>query len=94
MELWICLWCCAGALVDAKGDNARLGGQYGKKCKTGDVIEMYLDFDKCTLSFNINGEDMGCSHQNIEKTEYKIAICTSCNAEIKLFWSFEIFAIC
>ena len=73
----------AGTLVNAQGTNARLGGQYGKKCKTGDIVEMCLDFDKLTLSFAINGQDMGPSHQNIEATEYRVAVCTG-ESDVKI----------
>ena len=66
----------AGTLVDCTGSNAATGGEYGKKCSAGDMVEMCLDFDTSTLKLIINGKDMGVSHQDIEDTEYKLALCT------------------
>ena len=64
-----------GYLINETGDNAN-GPQYGKKCEEGDIIEICLDFDALTLKLIINGEDMGISHNDIEDTEYRVALCT------------------
>ena len=71
-----------GTLVNSSGTNAKTGGEYGKKCKTGDIIEIILDFDKLTLKFNINDQDMGIAHSDIEDTEYRVALSTGFDAPI------------
>ena len=47
---------------------------YCNSCNIGDVVEMILDCDECTLSFKINDIDYGVAFDNIEKTEYRAAI--------------------
>ena len=64
-----------GTLISADGGNAG-GGNYGKRCKGGDIIELCLDFNAFTLKLIINGEDMGISHNEIEDTKYRVALCT------------------
>ena len=48
--------------------------QYGKKCKSGDIIDMVLDFDDLSLSFSINDKSYGKAHENIEITQYRAAV--------------------
>eukprot|EP01084_Bolivina_argentea_P172997 299641_1 len=48
---------------------------YGKKLLDNDEIDMYLDFDNHTLSFSVNGKDLGKSH-DIKDSEYR-AVWTS-----------------
>ena len=65
-----------GTLVDAPGSNAKEGGDYGKKCVTGDIIEIELDLKvEFTIRFNINGEQGKIAH-NVEDTEYRVALST------------------
>eukprot|EP01084_Bolivina_argentea_P177923 307653_1 len=47
---------------------------YGVKCKTGDIIEMHLNFNDSVLSFSVNGIDLGIAEQNIEKVLYRAAV--------------------
>ena len=65
-----------GTLVNARGDNAKTGGEYGRRCVTGDVVEVVLDLDVFTIKFNINDKDYGFAHKDIEDTEYRIALTT------------------
>ena len=65
-----------GTLVDAPGTNAKVGGDYGRKCKTADIVEVILNLDVFTIKFNINDEDFGIAHKNIEDTEYRVALTT------------------
>ena len=63
-----------GFLIDsASGVN---GKSYGKKCVTGDIIEMILNCTskKWTLSYKINNKSQGIAYTNIEKTKYRVAI--------------------
>ena len=55
--------------------------KYGKEIKTGDIIDMYVDMDKRTMQFSINGRDYGIAHKDIKQTPsamgkitYKLAI--------------------
>jgi len=49
------------------------GIKYATYCKTGDVIDMYLDFDECLLTFAINGKYYP-KGQKVEDTTYKAAV--------------------
>eukprot|EP01084_Bolivina_argentea_P121971 216167_1 len=46
-----------------------IGYKYGKKCNKGDVIEMCLDFNDCSLSYRINQVAFGKAF-DIDKTKY------------------------
>ena len=59
--------------------------KYGIKVKSGYTINMILDIDKRTLSFNINDKDYGVAFDNIEVTSYTAAInCYSKGTHIEL----------
>ena len=49
------------------------GGKYGKKCKTGSIVEMILDLNELTLRFIIDGIDYGKAF-DIEKCKYRAAV--------------------
>jgi len=49
------------------------GIKYATYCKTGDVIDMYLDFDELLLTFAINGKYYP-KGQKVEDTTYKAAV--------------------
>ena len=61
-----------GKLVTETGGSSFK--KYGVPCKTGDIIDMYLDLDKLTLSFAINGTDYGPAFRDIENTSYRMAL--------------------
>ena len=52
------------------------GGNGGKgyRCKSGDVVEMTLDLEECTLSYAVNGESCGVAFDGIERAEYRAAV--------------------
>eukprot|EP01084_Bolivina_argentea_P251350 421550_1 len=52
-----------------RGSNGR---KYGRKIKNGDVIEMTLNLNDCTLSYKIGDTDYGKAF-DVEKTSYKAA---------------------
>eukprot|EP01084_Bolivina_argentea_P147055 257347_1 len=47
--------------------------EYGIQCKTGDIIDMYLDLNELSLSFAINNHDYGTAFE-IENTAYRMAV--------------------
>lgn len=49
------------------------GVKYATYCKTGDIIDMYLDFDELMLTFAINGKYYE-NGQEVEDTAYKAAV--------------------
>ena len=49
--------------------------QYGKKCKTGDIVDMYLDLYKLTISYSINNINYGVAYKNIDKCGYRAGVC-------------------
>lgn len=49
------------------------GIKYATYCKTGDVIDMYLDFEELLLTFAINGKYYA-KGQRVEGTTYKAAV--------------------
>ena len=51
-----------------KHDFIEWGKSYGQLPKNGDNVSMYLDFNKATLSFSVNGESLGIAH-NIDATK-------------------------
>eukprot|EP01084_Bolivina_argentea_P209042 356176_1 len=51
------------------------GGSYGVKCKSGDIVDMFLNFDDLTLKYSVNDKDMGVAYQ-ITNTPYRAAIFT------------------
>lgn len=50
------------------------GPGYGKPCKQGDIIDMFIDFNLLRLTFAIN-EEYFPNGQVIEATTYKVAVC-------------------
>ena len=48
--------------------------QYGAIGKTGHIIDIYLDFNKQTLSFGINGKNYGVAFSEIPQKTYRLAI--------------------
>ena len=58
--------------------NRTTGGSCDKdyccKCKAGDIIEMYLDFEVMGLRYTINGKDYGQAF-DIDHGEYRAAVC-------------------
>merc|ERR1712048_731827 len=46
----------------------------GRKCKSGDIIEMICDFNKLTLRYKINDKDCGIAFNNIQKCAYRAAV--------------------
>lgn len=71
--------------------NAKDGGhgsdrKYGQKfINNGDIIDVYLDLDKFTLSYKINSVNYGIAFDNLEKTKYCLAV-TFCgnNNQLKM----------
>lgn len=56
--------------------NKGIGKAYGKRqSKSGDIYEMILDFNKRTLSFNVNDEFWGIAFDKIEQTSYRAVVC-------------------
>ena len=55
--------------------NGAAGPTYGRKCKTGDVIDMTLDLDNWTLGFKINGVSFGDAFVDIKQAKYRAAVC-------------------
>ena len=49
------------------GSNAT-GPQYGKRFKKTGILGVYLNMDKGTLSFSLNGEDMGIAYEDPDLT--------------------------
>ncbi|KAJ3426036.1 spry domain containing socs box protein [Anaeramoeba flamelloides] len=45
--------------------NAGKSQKYGTKVKQNDIVGMILDMDKRTLSYDINGEDLGVAFENL-----------------------------
>lgn len=58
-----------GIIAEPKWENYG-----GRDCKSGDVVEMVLDFDKRTLGYIINGKDYGVADDNIEQTVYRAGV--------------------
>ena len=52
------------------------GKIYGLQCQEKDIIEMIVDLDKNTLSYNVNCKDYGVAY-DIDHDLYKAAIMTS-----------------
>ena len=48
--------------------------EYGQLCGTGDIIDIYLDFDKRTLSFGINNTNYGVAFEKIAEGDYRLAV--------------------
>ncbi len=65
-----------GKLIGASGQKVN-GSTYGKKCVSGDIIEIELDLNLFTLSYIINNQDMGTAFKDIEDTEYRVALSTN-----------------
>ena len=57
---------------------------YSKRLKLGDVIEMYLDMNKATLSFSINGRDHGVMCEIDPKIRYRMYISMYYQTEVSL----------
>ena len=51
------------------------GNDYGVKCKEGDIIDMYLDFNNLTLRYCINDKDYGVAC-NVDNASYRAAVNT------------------
>ena len=47
--------------------------RYGVKCRSGDVVEMVLNFYDLSLSFKVNGTDYGEAHR-IKPDKYRAAV--------------------
>jgi len=65
-----------GVLLDAdsgSGGDSEKSQRYGKRCGTGDVVEMTLDFDALELHYAINGTAYGCAF-SVEDTQYRAAV--------------------
>eukprot|EP01084_Bolivina_argentea_P320298 555723_1 len=67
-------------LVDPRGSTS--GNGYGIKCKDGDELEMHLNFKNLTLSYSVNGKDMGIAIEKIEDVKYKLALCSYAQGNI------------
>ena len=66
-------FCCSqGRLLGPKGQLTN--ANYGIKCKSGDIVEMFCDFNEMTLRYSVNGKDYGIAFENIQKCAYKAAI--------------------
>ena len=53
---------------------------YGIGCNENDTILTIIDFNKKTISFQINDKDQGIAYKNIqtnEKINYRFAVCTA-----------------
>merc|ERR1712176_386990 len=48
------------------------GDKYGVKCNTGDIVEMFVDFDELTLKYSVNGIDQGVAYK-IQPGSYRAA---------------------
>ena len=65
--------------------NASSGKEYGEKCgKEGDIIDVYLDLEKYTLSFGVNGTDYGIAHKLNQNKEYRLALSLVIGRRVKL----------
>ena len=47
---------------------------YGKVCDTGSIIDIYLDLDKKTLSYHIDGKDYGVAFEDVKEGTYRLAV--------------------
>ena len=45
-----------------------------KRCREGDIIDMYVDFNKAEIKFSVNDEDLGVAFKDIAKSEYRAAV--------------------
>ena len=59
-----------GCMANPPGHRWR---NYGIICKTGDIIEMVVNFDKLQMKYIINGKDYGLSC-NIEQNNYSAVV--------------------
>ena len=64
----------SGNLIDPSTIGYATLRSYGKNCENGDVVQMTLDLDECTLSFKVNDIDYGVAFDSIEKTNYRAAV--------------------
>ncbi len=71
--------------ADCGGAN---GGKYGVFCKTNDIIEMIVDFNEKSLSYNVNDVEFGKAF-DIEATEYRAAFNCHYNANSITLISYE-----
>ena len=62
-----------GHKLTSNGGNSA-GGEYGRACKEGDIVEIVLDLYEFTFGIRINDKDYGVMHQ-VENTEYRVAFC-------------------
>ena len=62
-----------GHRLTANGCNSA-GGEYGRTCKKGDIVEIVLDLYEFTFGVRINDKDYGVMYQ-VENTEYRVAFC-------------------
>ena len=49
------------------------GPSYGVTCKSGDIVEMIVDFKELSLSYRVNGNHQGVAFK-IDKTKYRAAV--------------------
>ena len=59
-------------LTDDNGDQD-YGTAYGRECKAGDVIDMFVDFEANTIRYHVNGKDYGIAFKNIKPGKYRAA---------------------
>ena len=60
------------------------GDNYGTKCEVGDVIQMTLNMNDLTLSYQVNGKDYGKAFENIENTAYRAAVTMENDTKVTL----------
>lgn len=55
-------------------NNNRILDWTDYKCKSGDILEMFLDLYKRELSYSVNDIPLGIAYQDIEQTCYRAAV--------------------
>ena len=63
------------------------GGKYGPWYITGDKVSMVLDMSSCSISFKLNGKEIGVAYDNLKKgkdIEYKMFVYIHAGATIQL----------
>lgn len=65
---------------------------YCAECKTGDVIDMYLDLNKFELKFSVNDKDHGKAFDVDQTSSYRAAVNMEWSDSVKLvFYKFKLF---
>eukprot|EP01084_Bolivina_argentea_P022832 42465_1 len=73
-------YCCHFARITDPDSGFTNYADYAIKCKSGMIVEMFVDFDKLSLSYKVNGKQYGKSH-DIVQHKYRAAVYMLCKGD-------------